>query len=96
MVRKFRYLPLPISWILNPVPETIRGFLPRPKVAKGTKEKKKREACWNLKSKIKDHALKFYVTTELSNALPGMVFGFILGGESMVAKKELRRLLIPS
>lgn len=70
----------------------MRGYLPRPKVSKCTKAQKERAACKDLKAKIKYHARKYDVATELFNSLSGLTYGKISRGDSMDAKKELSRL----
>lgn len=78
---------VPLSRILNAVPKTMTRFLPRPKVAKGTNNKKKVTERKNVKADIKYHVLKYDITTELSNTLSGLIFCIIFRGDAMDAKK---------
>lgn len=83
---------VPLVRILNPLPENIHGLIPTPKVAEGTKAKKKRAGRTNVKANIMDQAHKYDVTTELSNALYGLTFDKSVRGDPMNSNKELRRL----
>lgn len=81
-----------LTRILNNVDEPMIGLLTRPKVEKGTKANKKRAAHWNMKTNIKEYALKYDFMTVLSNSLSRNTFGNLLRGDAMEAKKELRSL----
>lgn len=83
---------IPLARILSYANEPMRVLLPRPKVGKGTKDRKKCAALLELKTNIKEHAHEYYVTSERPNEISGLTFVELAARRCGRCRKELIRL----